>query len=65
MLNGVHDVPVGVRTTPDGDVTVEGDQAVAEVHEVGGTVPHLRLFLLKDRGSWRIEAVGAVLRSET
>ncbi len=40
-------------------VHVEGDSAVAEVEEVGGTVPHLRLFLVLDGGDWLIEAVGA------
>ncbi len=41
------------------EVHVEGDSAVAEVEEVGGTVPHLRLFLVLEGGDWRIEAVGA------
>jgi hypothetical protein len=43
------------------DVDVQGETAVAEVEENGGTVPHLRLFMVLEDGGWRIEAVGAEL----
>ena len=43
------------------DVHVRGESAVAEVEEHGGSVTHLRLFMVFEGGDWRIEAVGASL----